>query len=461
MRALVDIEITKPGFDDLRADVFCETRPQSLIGEYFVDCQAGGKGRELEPGATIPVAQTGTTVPVDLVNNIMRRPYRERFSILLSELGAALAARGDDLNETIRRAVPALRETDRVLAMLAASSARSATSTTTPTRSSRRSPTSATTSRASSTRPRHGETSASRARGAARAVPAAARLPARAAPDAAASGSAAATRRRRCARSPPSAPTSALLRHARPLRRGLAARDAHARRRRAQGRPRSRPRARGRRLARGAKPLPEIATNLAITLSPSTTPSARSRRTRAPARRQRLHRPRGDPALLLRPVQATNVFDAEGHLLKVSAFLDAPCAHYADAEAAKAASRDKCRAPRAQPAGHQPARPDDDHARRRRSARRATARPSRRRRSSPSAGDHDAGARRGDTCRAEDADGDGAGRARGHPRHAAADHRRQRQAAARRPAARQRQGLRLLAAERQGLLDFLLGGGRR
>ena len=49
----------------------------------------------------------------------MRRPYRERFTILLSELGAGLAARGPDLNETIRRAVPALRQVDRLLAILA------------------------------------------------------------------------------------------------------------------------------------------------------------------------------------------------------------------------------------------------------------------------------------------------------------------------------------------------------
>jgi hypothetical protein len=66
----------------------------------------------------IPVSKTGSTIPVDLVNNIMRRPYRERFSILLGELGAALAARGEDLNETIRRANPALRETDKVLKIL-------------------------------------------------------------------------------------------------------------------------------------------------------------------------------------------------------------------------------------------------------------------------------------------------------------------------------------------------------
>src|ERR671921_2725903 len=89
-----------------------------FIGEYFIDCRPGTDPKRLEPGSTIPVQQTETTVPVDLVNNIMRRPYRERFSILLTELGAGLAARGPDLNETIRRASPALRETDRVLAIL-------------------------------------------------------------------------------------------------------------------------------------------------------------------------------------------------------------------------------------------------------------------------------------------------------------------------------------------------------
>jgi virulence factor Mce-like protein len=118
MRALVSIELNRGGFDDLRADVRCETRPQSLIGEYFIDCRPGTARRRLPDGATIPVEQTETTIPLDLVNNIMRRPYRERFSILLSELGAGLAARGEDLDATIRRAVPALRQVDRLLAIL-------------------------------------------------------------------------------------------------------------------------------------------------------------------------------------------------------------------------------------------------------------------------------------------------------------------------------------------------------
>jgi virulence factor Mce-like protein len=118
-RALVDLEITAEGFGSLRTDAFCETRPQSLIGEYFVDCQPGTADQRLEPGATIPVSQTASTIPIDLINNIMRRPYRERLGIILSELGAGVGGRAPDIQETVKRAVPALRETDRVLAILA------------------------------------------------------------------------------------------------------------------------------------------------------------------------------------------------------------------------------------------------------------------------------------------------------------------------------------------------------
>jgi ABC-type transporter Mla subunit MlaD len=118
-RALVDFEVTKLGFGSLRTDVFCETRPQSLIGEYFIDCRPGTAAEEWPRGKVIPVSRTASTVPGDLVNNIMRRPERERLRIILNEIGAGIGARGPELNETIRRAVPALRETDKVLAMLA------------------------------------------------------------------------------------------------------------------------------------------------------------------------------------------------------------------------------------------------------------------------------------------------------------------------------------------------------
>ena len=118
-RALVDISIDKAGFGSLRTDAFCETRPQSLIGEYFVDCRPGTAPTRLKPGGRVPVTQTASTIPLDLINNIMRQPYRDRLRIILSELGAGVGGRASDIQATVRRAVPALRETDQVLAILA------------------------------------------------------------------------------------------------------------------------------------------------------------------------------------------------------------------------------------------------------------------------------------------------------------------------------------------------------
>jgi virulence factor Mce-like protein len=118
-RALIGFKITQNGFGSLRTDVHCESRPQSLIGEYFIDCLPGTASRELKPGTTIPVTHTASTVAPDLVNNILRRPYNERLSIILSSLGAGVAGNAEALNAAVRRASPALRETDKTLAILA------------------------------------------------------------------------------------------------------------------------------------------------------------------------------------------------------------------------------------------------------------------------------------------------------------------------------------------------------
>ncbi|HWI06435.1 MAG TPA: MlaD family protein [Solirubrobacteraceae bacterium] len=115
-RALVTIEVTRPSFAGFREDVFCKVQPQSLIGEYYLDCDPGTKQQPAP--RTIGVEQTGGTIPPDLVLDIMRRPARERFGIILTELGIGFAARGEDVQTTLRRAVPALRETDKVLDIL-------------------------------------------------------------------------------------------------------------------------------------------------------------------------------------------------------------------------------------------------------------------------------------------------------------------------------------------------------
>jgi virulence factor Mce-like protein len=117
-KAVVTVEVSEPGFDDFRKDATCDIKPQSLIGEYFVDCQPGSSPEKLPEGGTVPVEQTTSTIPADLINNIMRRPYRERFRLIITTLGTGLAGRPEDLSEALRRAHPGLRETSRVLQIL-------------------------------------------------------------------------------------------------------------------------------------------------------------------------------------------------------------------------------------------------------------------------------------------------------------------------------------------------------
>lgn len=133
--AIVVMEITDPGFQDFRADASCLIRPQSLLGERYVECSPTRPADrrsairppletvpEGEPGAgqlLLPIEQNGKAVDLDLVTNVMREPEVDRFRLILNELGAGLAARGPDLDAVVRRANPALAELDRTLALLA------------------------------------------------------------------------------------------------------------------------------------------------------------------------------------------------------------------------------------------------------------------------------------------------------------------------------------------------------
>jgi virulence factor Mce-like protein len=133
-RAAVVMDITRPGFQDFRADAKCTIRPQSLIGEKFVECsltEPRPQGerpppalREIPEGRAgagqrlLPVERTSKPVDVDLINNITRLPQRQRLAVILNELGAGVAGRERDLNETIRRANPALGATNEVLRLI-------------------------------------------------------------------------------------------------------------------------------------------------------------------------------------------------------------------------------------------------------------------------------------------------------------------------------------------------------
>jgi ABC-type transporter Mla subunit MlaD len=129
-KAAVTLRIDDEAFTSWKADAECKIGSQGLIGEKFVDCEPGstsapklkpiGEGEgDGEGEHLLTVEHTSSPVDLDLLNDIMRLPYRERFAILISEFGTGLAGRGEELNEVIHRANPALRETDEVLKILA------------------------------------------------------------------------------------------------------------------------------------------------------------------------------------------------------------------------------------------------------------------------------------------------------------------------------------------------------
>ena len=127
-KARIQMQVGKD-FAPFRSDADCTIQPQSLIGEKFIQCTPGSpQGAPLRPtggeAATVPLANTHSPVDIDLVNATFRAPTNQRLAILLDELGAGFAARGDDLNAAIRRANPALPETRRVLGILSSDRAR-------------------------------------------------------------------------------------------------------------------------------------------------------------------------------------------------------------------------------------------------------------------------------------------------------------------------------------------------
>ena len=135
-KAIIVMNITDPGFQDFRQDATCQIRPQSLIGEKFVDCRPTlprAPGTEPppeleqipdgEPGEgqyLLPLGNSGTSVDPDLINNIQTLPYAQRFRLIFNELGAGLAGRGEDLEVLVKRANPVLRDVDRLFGILSA-----------------------------------------------------------------------------------------------------------------------------------------------------------------------------------------------------------------------------------------------------------------------------------------------------------------------------------------------------
>jgi ABC-type transporter Mla subunit MlaD len=127
-KAAVTLQIDNAAFTPFHANATCTIRPQSLIAERYVDCTPGSTAAPTlakigsGPGAgtyLLPVTRTSSPIDTDILQNISQQPIRQRFALILNELGTGLAARGSDLNAVIHRANPALGYTDQVFQILA------------------------------------------------------------------------------------------------------------------------------------------------------------------------------------------------------------------------------------------------------------------------------------------------------------------------------------------------------
>jgi ABC-type transporter Mla subunit MlaD len=120
-RAVVTVELSGP-LSVLGTQSRCSSEPQSLIAEYFIDCKPKGPPIEHSDDLEkpdIPAEHVKQTVQNDLVQNILREPYKQRLQLLINEFGTALAGNADNLNEAIRLGAPALTQLHKVTSVLA------------------------------------------------------------------------------------------------------------------------------------------------------------------------------------------------------------------------------------------------------------------------------------------------------------------------------------------------------
>jgi ABC-type transporter Mla subunit MlaD len=119
-RAVLTAELTGP-MSLLGEDTICSSEPQSLVSEYFLNCDPQGPPREPTGSLErpdIPVRQTRQTVQPDLVQNTFREPFNRRLQLVINSFGTALAGNAENLNAAIRRGAPALRELRAALRIL-------------------------------------------------------------------------------------------------------------------------------------------------------------------------------------------------------------------------------------------------------------------------------------------------------------------------------------------------------
>jgi virulence factor Mce-like protein len=98
--AEVDLQLSS-AFKPLRSDSTIRIRLRSAVGIRYVEITPGTRGTPLPDGATLGLSQTSAPVDLDQVLRTFDPQTRATTAQFLGELGNGVAARGQDVNETL------------------------------------------------------------------------------------------------------------------------------------------------------------------------------------------------------------------------------------------------------------------------------------------------------------------------------------------------------------------------
>lgn len=112
--AVVQMEIQSEFEELIREDATALLRPKTALKDMLVEVNPG-KGRVLEDGGRISVANTLPDVDPDEIYEALGEDTQPYLKLLVSGAGKGLAGRGDDLGKVFRRFEPLHRDLARVM----------------------------------------------------------------------------------------------------------------------------------------------------------------------------------------------------------------------------------------------------------------------------------------------------------------------------------------------------------
>jgi phospholipid/cholesterol/gamma-HCH transport system substrate-binding protein len=99
--ALVTVQVANDHWP-LHSGTTADIRPKSLLGEKYVDIHDGGAtNAALDTSVVLHETQAAVPVELDQFINSLDEPTRNAARVLLDDLGAGVAGRGQDLNQAI------------------------------------------------------------------------------------------------------------------------------------------------------------------------------------------------------------------------------------------------------------------------------------------------------------------------------------------------------------------------